>query len=162
MIQFASNQLFIPSNIEDLSSSTSLIPLGLIIHHLIINSPHFGKSFFIVIKVYLNDPSFILIDDALDLCDLFGWVKFVTVIAIMYISSFNKLAITYCEFKYINVIPLYFSDGQVSEFSNTFVDQCLHFRNSHKAFGVFNCFFWNDSLTVEDRAKHKVLCSSRL
>jgi hypothetical protein len=71
--ELASNQLFVCSNFEHFYSSTSKLK------EIIILLSRLYKSFFAVVKVYLKDPPFKFVNNALYPGDLLCWVKPVSI-----------------------------------------------------------------------------------
>ena len=68
-----------------------------------------------MVEVHLDDIYFILVDDDFKPCDLYRWVKDVTVFEVL-LSSLASQAFTEGECNYSDKTPLNFSYFKVSEF----------------------------------------------
>ena len=97
--KFTANQSLIIRNFKFFSSST---------FHLDITGtiPHLYHSFFVVVKVYLADNTFIFVDDALNTGDFFGWVNLFLTFEEVNLSSLASLTITKSYLKCWNTLPL--------------------------------------------------------
>ena len=74
IVQLTAEQLLICSDLKDFYSATISLDTIIIISHS-------HKSFLARVEVYLDDSAFTLVNDALNLGDLLGFVKLVTSIA---------------------------------------------------------------------------------
>ncbi len=99
MVEFCSDQLLVSSDLKWLYSSTILLD------PLIIPS-HFYKYFLSRVEVNTQDVTFILVNDALNFCNLFVLVKCVTHIDFPVWSNSARFAITECDFKCFNIVTI--------------------------------------------------------
>ena len=142
------NQFFILVKLKDFSSATRVL------NELIFKICYRQKSFLIMVKVYLADEFFILVDDALNFGDLLGWVKGVTFLEI-FDPSFTSLAILESESKCCYCWPLHLCESHAYKILQILICKHIHGRKTWTACRSY--LLWNDILTVGNRVDHHIL-----
>ena len=85
-VELTANPFFVLTNIKNFYSSAVYLDNSII-------SSNLYKILLVMVEVDAHDIGFLFVNDALNLCDLFGWVKDMAIFAVKVYSSLASLTI---------------------------------------------------------------------